>query len=121
MLRQMLSRTVALGAMAAIAVGLTGCTSEPSLVGMWQPDDGSGMKTVAEDGRCTGMIYNQGRPLDIGGGMYCTLGEKASDGTYTLVVQQPPNEQTYRVRFEGQDTAVLLTRGGETIVTLERQ
>ena len=95
MLRQMLSRTVALGAMAAIADGPTG--------------------------RCTGMIYSQGRPLAIGGGMYCTLGEKASDGTYTLVVQQPPNEQTYRVRFEGQDTAVLLTRGGETIVTLERQ
>ena len=67
------------------------------------------------------MYYNQGQPLDIGGGMQCMLGEKSEDGTYALVVSQPPNEQTYRVTFEGNDTAIVSSSTGQPIVTLERQ
>lgn len=108
---------------AALAVLLAGCSggSAPSLVGIWKADDGSGLKTVDDSGACTGMYYNGTKPLDIGGGMTCQLGEKSDSGDYLLVVRQPPNERTYRVEFVGDDTAVLRTSGGETIVTLERQ
>lgn len=89
---------------------------------MWQSDDGSGIKTVNSDGSCSGMYYNNGKPLDIGGGMSCVLGEKPQDdGTYVLVVRQPPNERTYNVRFEDADTAVLMSSSGSVIVTLTRQ
>ncbi|OCG73578.1 hypothetical protein [Microbacterium sediminis] len=88
---------------------------------MWQPDDGSGVKTIAEDGSCTGMYYNAGQPLDIGGGMTCTLGSEENDGAYVLVVSQPPNEASYLVRFDGNDTAVVMSQSGEPLVTLERQ
>lgn len=99
-----------------------GCSAgAPSLVGVWQADDGSGVKTIAEDGSCTGMYYNAGQPLDIGGGMTCTLGSEEDDGAYLLVVRQPPNEASYLVRFDGNDTAVLMSQSGEPIVTLERQ
>lgn len=101
---------------------LTACgTSSADISGVWQPDDGSGIKTVNADGSCTGMYYNQGQPLDIGGAMTCALGEKDQDGEYLLVVRQPPNERTYRVRFDGSDTAVLMGDSGDVIVTLTRQ
>lgn len=116
-----LLRTLGATAIVAIALVLAACGSgSPSLVGVWQADDGTGLKTVSDDGRCTGMYYNAGKPLDIGGGMRCILGEQNDDGTYILVVQQPPNERSYRVRFDGSDTAVLLS-GGEVVVTLQRQ
>lgn len=101
---------------------LTACgSSSADITGVWQPDDGSGIKTVNADGSCTGMYYDQGQPLDIGGGMSCALGEKDQGGEYLLVVRQPPNERTYRVRFDGSDTAVLMDNSGNTIVTLTRQ
>lgn len=115
------AKTGVCGIAFAALFGLTACGSEPSLVGMWEADDGTGIKTIAEDGRCSGMYYNQGKPLDIGGGMLCTLGEKTDDGTYLLLVQQPPNERTYQVQFKGDDTAVLMSKSGEPIVTLIRQ
>lgn len=107
--------TLAIGALA-----LAGCGSDPSLVGVWQGDDGTGLKTVESDGRCSGMYYNAGEPLDIGGGMTCQLGEKRDDGSYLLVVSQPPNERTYSVSFVDDDTAVLSDSSG-TVVTLSRQ
>lgn len=116
------ARVGALAGALMLAAGLAGCGGgAPSLVGVWQADDGSGLKTVNDDGSCTGMYYNGGSPLDIGGGMTCQLGEKSSDGTYLLVVRQPPNERSYAVRFDGNDTAVLLGSSGDAIVTLERQ
>lgn len=121
MVNQVHAKIAACGIALAALFGLTACGSEPSLVGMWEADDGSGIKTIAEDGQCSGMYYSQGKPLDIGGGMLCTLGEKADDGTYLLLVQQPPNESTYRVQFEGADRAVLTSKSGEPIVTLTRQ
>ncbi len=102
---------------------LSGCESSPDtpdIAGVWIADDGSGTKTIGADGRCTGMYYNSGAPLDIGGGMTCTLGSTASaSGTYTLVVEQPPNQATYAVTFDDADT-MRFTSGGTTI-TLQRQ
>lgn len=108
-------------ALAGAALVLSGCASAPSIIGVWSPDDGSGIKTVNENGQCSGMYYNGTTPLDIGGGMTCQLGNESSDGTYTLVVLQPPNERTYHVRFDGSDTAILQDSAGNVIVTLTRQ
>lgn len=89
---------------------------------MWSPSDGSGIKTLGAAGGCSGMYYNGGQPLDIGGGMTCALSEDANDdGTYTMLVRQPPNERTYRVSFPDDDTMVLLDSAGSEIVTLTRQ
>lgn len=110
----------AVAALSAIVYALTACdTSEPDLAGVWQPDDGSGTKTINEDGSCNGMYYDSGEPLDIGGVATCTLGDKATDGAYSLVVRQPPNEATYLIKFDD-DSAVLMTTSGSPIVTLTR-
>ena len=54
------------------------------------------------------MYYNAGRPLDIGGGMTCDLSTKPDNtGFATLVVRQPPNLQTHKVRFESADKAIV--------------
>lgn len=108
-----------LGAVALTAGALTACSSEdeaPSLVGVWSASDGSGTKTVSEDGRCSGMYWNNGQPLDIGGGMTCTLNEAGN----LLVVEQPPNTAQYDVSFSDADT-VVLSQNGSTVVTLTRQ
>ncbi|MDN5819036.1 MAG: hypothetical protein L0H42_12080 [Yaniella sp.] len=107
--------------LSAVVLALSACgTSKPTLVGVWQPDDGSGTKTIDEDGSCSGMYYDSGKPLDIGGLATCTLGDKATDGAYSLVVRQPPNEATYLIKFDDDDTAVLMTGSGSPIVTLSR-
>lgn len=114
-------------AVIALVVGasfaLTGCaSSQPTLVGIWQGDDGTKPKTINEDGTCTGMYYNAGKPLDIGGRATCSLGEeKDASGRYLLVVRQSPNERTYQVDFVDEKTAVLLDSEGKSIVTLTRQ
>ncbi len=110
----------AAGATVILALSLAACTDggPPDITGVWSPDDGSGTKTIEADGRCSGMYYNGGQVLDIGGGMTCTLGDKSdSDGRYTLVVRQPPNERNYSVEFPDDDTMVLTDVG----VTLTRQ
>lgn len=114
-------RRVAAGTALIIAV-LTGCAGgPPNITGMWAPDDDSGVKTISSNGTCAGMYYNNGQPLDIGGGMTCTLSETATNGFYTLVVRQPPNEITYRVSFDGDDAMTLHNGAGQPIVTLTRQ
>lgn len=111
----------AVAALSASCLALTGCgTSAPDLVRIWQPDDGSGTKTINEDGSCSGMYYSSGEPLDIGGVATCTLGDKATDGAYSLVVRQPPNEATYLIKFDDDDSAVLMTKSGSPIVALTR-
>jgi uncharacterized protein (DUF2147 family) len=107
------------GAPLLLVLSLAACSdSPPDIAGVWQADDGSGTKTIGDDGRCSGMYYNGSEPLDIGGGMTCTLGDKAdADGRYTLVVRQPPNERTYTVEFPDDDTMVLT----DVDVTLTRQ
>lgn len=116
--RRVMACVLAIGVM----VTMTGCGgSTPELTGVWRGDDGTGLKTVSADGSCSGMYYNNGKPLDIGGGMTCTLGEKDQDGDYILVVRQPPNQRSYHVQFEGSDTAILLEDSGDVVVTLTRQ
>ena len=101
------------------ALLLTGCTSTPTITGMWSASDGSATKIVNDDGSCSGMYYNGTTPLDIGGGMTCTLSDAESDGYYTLVVSQPPNQASYQVMFDGDD--MVMSSGGVDIVTLTKQ
>lgn len=118
------ARMAAAIAAVAVTVFLGGCgggVSSEDLTGVWTADDGSGTKTISADGQCTGMYYNDGQPLDIGGPMTCAIGEKETDGAFTLIVRQPPNEQSYLIRFDDADTAVLMNGSGEEIVTLTRQ
>lgn len=102
------------------ALPLAGCATDsaPDIAGVWRPDDGSGLKTIGDDGACSGMYYSSGRILDIGGAMTCTLGDKPdANGRYTLIVRQPPNQRTYTVKFPDKDTMVL----SNPDVTLTRQ
>jgi hypothetical protein len=90
-----------------------------AIVGVWSASDGSGTKVIDGSGQCSGMYWNNGIPLDIGGPMHCALGsQQASDGSYTLVVQQPPNQANYAVAFHGY--SFNLVSGGVSI-TLTRQ
>lgn len=123
--RPVWARSLSAGVLAAgILVVLAGCgSSAPDPTGVWAASDGSATKTIGSNGACTGMYYNAGQPLDIGGPQTCTFStQKASDGTYTVVVAQPPNQATYRVSFTGKNTMRLLDPGtGSIIVTLTRQ
>lgn len=98
----------------------SGCAEQtPVVAGVWSPDDDSGLKTIAEDGTCSGMYYHRGEPLDIGGAATCTLSEGETDGSYTLVVQQPPNQSSYQATFDGDDTMLVDT--GPRTITMTRQ
>ena len=103
---------------AAIAAtsSLTGCASAPSLEGLWSASDGSSTKVIQSDGSCSGMYYNGGAVLDIGGPESCVLGSRQDDGTYPLVVSQPPNQTTYSVRFDG-DTMTFSSGGRRIVLT----
>ncbi len=75
-------------------------------MGVWIAPDGS-TAFILENGVCSGMYYNNGTPLDIGGGMTC-----AYSGN-TLVVMQPPNQISYKVHYTG-DT-MTITNGSMSI------
>lgn len=108
--------------MGVLVAYVSGCSSAPSIVGVWEGSDGTPLKIIDASGQCEGMYYNQGAPLDIGGPMTCALGSEADDsGYYTLVVSQGPNTTTYSVDFFDSDTAVLMDSSGTAIVTLERR
>lgn len=93
---------------------LAGCSSTPSMEGVWSASDGTPDKVIQSDGSCSGMYYTGGRVLDIGGPETCTLGSRSDDGSYPLVVRQPPNQATYAVRFDG--STMTLSSGGKQIV-----
>lgn len=119
-MRRMAAHMRVVAAMSIAVFGLlplVGCSAAPTLDGVWSTSLG-GTATVNENGACTGMYFDNGRALDIGGPESCTLGSKSDDGTYTLVVEQPPNQATYHVRFDG-DT-MTFDSGGTSIV-LKRQ
>ncbi|WP_375405911.1 hypothetical protein [uncultured Amnibacterium sp.] len=105
-------------AMSCAGLLLSGCSSAPSVTGVWSASDGSADKVIGDDGQCSGMYYANGSVLDIGGGETCTLGSKESDGTYPLVVRQPPNQETLEVTFDG-DT-MKFNSGGKQIVLTKR-
>lgn len=113
MVRRALAGSVAVIASMTMAAcqDATG-SGDPDVYGVWVPDDGSGTKTIEEDGRCSGMYYNNGEPLDIGGAMVCTVGDVGDDGEFTIVVEQPPNKQTYTAEFADDDTLVLSDNAG---------
>lgn len=94
----------------------------PDLTGNWKADDGSGLKVIRSNGACSGMYYNGSQPLDIGGGMSCSLSsKKGSDGRYSLVVSQPPNEETLEVAFNGNDQATIYDTAGKRLFSMTRQ
>ena len=112
-------RYIAAAVTVTAALVLTGCTSTPTITGMWTASDGSATKIVNDDGSCSGIYYNGATPLDIGGGMTCSLSDAESNGFYTLVVSQPPNQASYQVKFDGDD--MVMSSGGVDIVTLTKQ
>lgn len=105
--------------LAASVVLLAGCSSSVSITGTWTASDGSQTKIINSDGSCSGMYYNGKAPLDIGGPETCTLSSAATNGYYSLVVRQPPNQATYQVKIDGNKMTMML--GGQDSVTLTRQ
>lgn len=100
---------------------LTGCGAAPDLTGNWTADDGTQTKVINEAGACRGMFYSNGKPLDIGGGMSCSLSEKKnSNGRYSLIVSQPPNEASYEIEFDGNDAATVYDGSGTRIYSMKR-
>jgi len=98
---------------------LAGCSSTPSIEGVWSASDASVTKTISSDGACNGMYYNAGKVLDIGGPETCSLSQDATDGYYSLVVRQPPNQETLQVKFDR--TTMTLSSAGSELVTLTKQ
>lgn len=105
-----------------LTAALTGCGGgAPDLTGNWSADDGTGTKVINEAGACRGMFYSGGKPLDIGGGMSCSLSEKkSSNGRYSLVVSQPPNQASYQVEFSGDDAATVYDGSGARLYSMKR-
>lgn len=99
-----------------------GSTTGPeALAGSWHASDGSGTKTFNTSGACDGFYYNNGKLLDIGGPMSCTIDSgPGTDGRYTLAVKQPPNEDTYKVEFDTDDHAIVYTDSGEKLYEMSR-
>jgi hypothetical protein len=111
-------------AVGTVAVGvllMSGCGGGGGdIVGNWTPSDGSGMKVIASSGACQGMYYNQGKPLDIGGGMTCSYSQNAdSAGMHSLVVSQPPNQETLKLKFVDADTVEVYS-GSKLLFTMKR-
>lgn len=98
---------------------LVGCSSSVTITGTWTASDGSPTKIINADGSCSGMYYNGKAPLDIGGPETCALSSAATNGFYSLVVRQSPNQATYQVKFDGDKMTMSL--GGNDSVTLTRQ
>ncbi len=117
-MKKLLSVTIAI----VLALTLSACGGPPSLTGNWMADDGSGTKVIMADGRCSGMYYSQGEPLDIGGGMSCSMSsKKGENGRYSLVVTQPPNKTTLYVSFDGDDEATVYDSSGDRLFSMTRQ
>lgn len=112
---------LAVAGCATIAAVLTGCGGTPDLTGNWAPDDGTGTKVLTESGACEGMFYSGTKPLDIGGGMSCSLSDKKnSKDRYSLVVSQPPNRAAYEVQFNGDDGASIFDSSGNLLYSMKR-
>ena len=117
--KSVLRSTFALAMIGALAFGLAGCAAKADIEGVWDASDGSAAKVIEADGSCSGMYYTNGRVLDIGGPETCTLSKNAVDGFYDLEVRQPPNQETLRVRLDG-DTMQVYS-GNTPVVTLTRR
>jgi hypothetical protein len=109
-------RSLALASL--VIVTLSGCASQPSIVGTWTASDQSPTKVINNDGSCSGMYYHGTTPLDIGGPETCALSSSETDGHYTLTVRQPPNQASYQLTLSGE--TMVMSSGGATIVTLTK-
>lgn len=71
---------------------------------------------------CSGMYYNDGKPLDIGGGgTTCTLGSTKTDGRFPLTVQQAMNSETLYVSFVSGSKATVYDGSGAQLFTMTKQ
>ncbi|MFE6858269.1 hypothetical protein [Nocardia sp. NPDC057668] len=93
-----------------------------TIVGTWTASDGTGTKTyTSNSGQCDGFYYNNGRPLDIGGPMTCTISSRPdTQGRYTMIVTQSDNRAEYRVEFSDTNHAAVLDSKGTKIYEIER-
>jgi len=116
-------RALIASAVLPLVLAAAACSgSDASIVGNWTASDGSGTKTILEDGQCTGMYYNQGQPLDIGGPMTCSMSAEAnSSGLFTMVVTQAPNQTSVQLRFVDDDTVEVQGADGGSLFTMTRQ
>lgn len=115
-------RLILAGAGIVIAAAISACGSAPTLTGNWKADDGTGLKVITSNGSCQGMYYNGTKPLDIGGPMACSFSDKkGSDGRYSLVVSQPPNQASFEVEFSGNDSATVYSSSGSRLYSMARQ
>lgn len=118
---QPLAGAVALAAVFSLAA-CSGSSGPPDMTGSWTPSDGSGVKVFQGDtGPCQGIYYSDGKPLDIGGGMTCSLGSNKTNGRYPLQVDQPPNSETLYISFSGDRHATVYDSAGTQLLTMTRQ
>ncbi|MET9227280.1 hypothetical protein [Lentzea sp. NPDC003310] len=91
-------------------------------VGTWTASDGTGTKTFGGNGaQCEGFYYHQGKPLDIGGPMTCTLSTAPDDqNRHSLLVKQGPNQATFKIAFDRADHAVVYGANGAQLYELTR-
>ena len=117
----------AIEARAARLVGVAGNNDGPELharLGEFARSEACGVRfgVVHETGACHGMFYSGGKPLNIGGGMTCSLSEKKGpSGRYSLVVSQPPNQAAYEVEFSGNDAATVYDDSGVRLYSMNRR
>lgn len=103
------------GAILGLALALTGCSSSPDMVGMWESTGPSSTAYFYDDGTCEGMMS-----VDIGGPMYCSVSESEQDGYYVLEVRQSENSATYLVQPDGDDHLNVFTTSGAAAFDLVR-
>ena len=108
-------RAAGIAGIAFTAAMLTGCSSAPDLVGMWESTGDSGTVFFYDDGSCAGMMT-----VDIGGPMYCTVSDDDEGGRYTLMVRQSMNTATYLLEPDGEDTITVLDTTGYPLFQLNR-
>ncbi|WP_394613521.1 hypothetical protein JNUCC0626_26765 [Lentzea sp. JNUCC 0626] len=91
-------------------------------VGTWTASDGTGTKTFGGNGaQCDGFYYHQGKPLDIGGPMSCTLSSAPdAQNRYSLMVKQGPNQATFKIEFDQADHAVVYGSNGAKLYELTK-
>ncbi|MDT0400705.1 MULTISPECIES: hypothetical protein [Streptomyces] len=121
--------TATLAALLAVVAGYLNASPNDSdgtqdgpskLSGNWATASGD-VQTYNTNGTCTGFYYTQGRFLDIGGPMQCTISSTKNDSDrYTLSVVQSPNQNSYELKFTGDDKASVYSPSGQFLYEITR-